>query len=81
MKLSDILAENAHPTDVSDYTSFWNSLNSTIERQKENPVNIIIKKIFGRNSVKAVVVDSEGAEKSSKKILRLNKVCSEIMEI
>lgn len=66
MKLSDILAENAHPTDVSDYTSFWNSLNATIERQKENPVNIIIKKIFGRNSVKAVVVDSEGAEKAVK---------------
>lgn len=66
MKLSDVLAENAHPTDVSDYAAFWNAFDAAVERQKENPVNIIIKKIFGRDSVKAVVVDSVGAEKAVK---------------
>ena len=67
MKLSDILAENAHPTDVSDYTSFWNSLNSTIERQKENPVNIIIKKIFWQKFCKSCRSRFRRCRKSSKK--------------
>lgn len=43
---------------ASAYEKFWTNFNETVDRQNENPVNIIVKKIFGRKALKAVVVDS-----------------------
>jgi uncharacterized protein YkvS len=43
---------------AQNYSEFWDNLKGTIERQKDNPVNIIIKKVMGRKALSGVVVDS-----------------------
>ncbi|MCM1264988.1 MAG: hypothetical protein NC200_02215 [Candidatus Gastranaerophilales bacterium] len=65
MKLSNKAGKNGT---TSAYENLWNQINESIDRQKDNPVNIILKKVFGRNAIQAVVVDStaETAVKNKK---------------
>jgi len=65
MRLSEKSKKNGMD---SPYGEFWNHFNSVVEHEEANPVNIIIKKVFGRNKLKAVVVDSnaETAVKNQK---------------
>ncbi len=53
-----ILKKQTADLSVNKYLKFWDSFDEAVERQSENPVDIIIRKCNHRNALAAEVVDN-----------------------
>ncbi len=56
-----VMKEQAAKLSKKGYAKFWETINGAVERQAENPNNIIVRKAKRRNALAAEVVDADSA--------------------
>mgnify|MGYP007012490640 CR=1 FL=1 len=56
-----VIKEQASKLSKKGYAKFWETINGAVERQAENPNNIIVRKTKHRNVLAAEVVDADSA--------------------